>query len=121
MATNVYRSEQRISYNADAPTSYFGWEYSWGGGENVSLHVFTKEPSRQRFVDKVKAAIGRTKIRDGFDVEDLAAFFALRRYGSDEAAAEMLHNMLSAPALERLELAFEDFDLSELEDEAGRA
>jgi hypothetical protein len=126
MATNVYQSEQRVAYRgtAEPPTSFFGWEYSFSGGIGTSLHVFNMPEYRDRFIAKVKEAIGDAEIHEGADVEELAAIYALHRYGDDctDAYRPRLDAMLGESALELLEDAFEDFDLSELEEEtAGHA
>jgi hypothetical protein len=128
MATNVYRSEQRVSYNAPPtpPTSYFGWEYSFSGGEGDSLHVFNSEAARDRFVAKVGQAIGDAEIKGGADVEEVAALYAFGRYGDGANVPHvryvMLLERLSEGALSLLEDAFEGFDITDVEEEtAGHA
>lgn len=52
MAVNVYESEQRIYFDSEKPTIYYGWYLSTTGDASSCEH-FTSPAARERFVQQV--------------------------------------------------------------------
>lgn len=99
MAVNVYESEQRVYFDSEKPTTYYGWYLSTTGDASSCEH-FTSSAARERFVQQVGVVYPWL---DACDRLVVAAVLLLRYVGDDDDYEEVLEGL-------DLETAMPDFD-----------
>jgi hypothetical protein len=91
MATNIYRSESRIYFDAK-PAIYYGW-YACGSAWSVDGTMFHTEEKRDAYIKEVGEKIKFDTNR--WEAEDVAALMALNasageNYGDEAVTREIL-------------------------------
>lgn len=91
MSVDVYKLEERVSYQANEPTSYFGWRVS-ASSESASATPFRTADQRAEFVEHVGGQVARLTTQER---EHVAAFAALLLRGGDERAYDLGDELLN--------------------------